>query len=111
MNNEIINELPASEYQEFCKTTAVYEHDFYPAASLMVEAAELADLFVKPQLRGDDKAIQRHEIVSEAGDVMWNLCAILTANDITLHEVMNYNIQKLLSRKKRGMLKGDGGDR
>ena len=52
------------EYQTRASVTALYEDNFYPIASLMVESAELSDLFIKPRLRGDDKQIDRHDIVS-----------------------------------------------
>lgn len=98
-------------YQDIAYTFAMYTHSFYPKASLVVEAAELIDLFVKPELRGDKKEINRNEIISEAGDVLWNLAALLRDHDIKLEEVATYNINKLSSRMQRGLIKGDGGDR
>ena len=55
------------QYQAIAATTAQYKDDFYPIASLMVESAELSDLFIKPRLRGDNKVIDKHDIVSEGG--------------------------------------------
>ena len=103
--------MNVDEYQLWAKSTAVYEHDFYPMASLMIEAAEFADLFAKPQLRGDDKTVPVREIISEAGDIMWNLANALHDMGITLSEVMEYNRDKIESRKQRGVIMGDGGDR
>lgn len=100
-----------NNYQELAATFAVYENDFYPMASLIIEASELVDLFVKPRLRGDDAVITRTEVVSEAGDVLWNLAVLLKQEGVTLDEVATYNIQKLTSRMNRGKLKGNGGDR
>lgn len=103
--------MKMNAYQNIATTFALYKNNFYPMASLMVEAAELVDLFVKPRLRGDDKTIDREKIVSEAGDVLWNLAALLQDEGITLEEVAEYNINKLSSRLKRGVIQGDGGDR
>jgi NTP pyrophosphatase (non-canonical NTP hydrolase) len=103
--------LTFDEYQELAHKTALYTHDFYPAASLMVESAELADLFLKPQLRGDDKPININKVISEAGDVLWNLSELLHQNALSLQDVADYNIKKLASRADRGVIKGDGGDR
>lgn len=100
-----------NDYQHAAAEYAQYEHSFYPVASIMVESAELADLFVKPQLRGDDKTVERSEIVKEAGDVLWNLAMILRDNGITLDEVAVANIHKLQDRLERGVIKGDGGER
>jgi NTP pyrophosphatase (non-canonical NTP hydrolase) len=96
------------------KETAIYSHAYYPFASLMIEAAEFADLVTKEALRGDtqlpDKEF-RKELVSEAGDVLWNLCAALGEYDIQLEEVAVFNLQKLADRAARGVLQGNGGSR
>jgi NTP pyrophosphatase (non-canonical NTP hydrolase) len=103
--------MELNEYQEAVSTFALYQHKFYPIASLMVEAGELSDLFVKPMLRGDDKELSRSEIVSEAGDVLWNLSMLLKDNKITLEEVAQRNIHKLQDRMDRNVIKGSGGQR
>ena len=97
-----------NQYQMKAQETAVYTKRMYPVASLMVEAAELADLFVKPLLRGDDVTIARADIVSEAGDCLWMLCAILSDNDITLDEVAVTNLKKLERRALYDTIKGSG---
>lgn len=99
------------EYQARAGTTALYQDKFYPIASLMVESAELSDLFIKPMLRGDKKQIDRHDIVSEAGDVLWNLAMLLRDNGVDFSEVAQYNLSKLQSRAERGVIQGSGGDR
>jgi len=101
-----------NEYQKHAIKTAVFQNDFYPMASLVVEAAELVDLFVKPMLRGDQKPADfRHQVISEAGDVLWNLAVLLDTLEIDFNEVAYYNLSKLEDRAKRGVLKGSGGDR
>jgi NTP pyrophosphatase (non-canonical NTP hydrolase) len=99
------------EYQQQAASTAVFTNDFYPIASLMVESAELADLFVKPMLRGDDTHQDNAKIVSEAGDVLWNLAVLLHGCNIRFSEVVDYNVAKLQDRQRRGVLKGNGGNR
>ncbi len=88
------------DYQYSATTTAVFTHDFYPAASLMVESAELADLLVKPMLRGDDKVIDKAEIAKEAGDVLWNLADLLDQHGIALSTVATMNLAKLADRAR-----------
>lgn len=100
-----------NEYQIQAAATAVYQEKAYPVASLMVEAAELADIFVKPYLRGDSVKPDRHRIISEAGDVLWNLAAILSDCNIKLDEVAQYNIAKLQDRASRGVIMGSGDKR
>jgi len=100
------------DYQNQAVETVIFKNEFYPIASLMVEAAELADLFVKPMLRGDNIADGfRSKVVSEAGDVLWNLAVLLRQNGISLSEVAEVNLKKLEDRKLRGVLLGSGGDR
>ena len=98
-------------YQMQAYETAIYKDIMYPIASLMLEASELADLFIKPRLRGDDKEPTAEEIIGEAGDVLWMLSAILKDAGITLEEVAAANLKKLKSRQDRGVLQGSGGER
>jgi len=95
-------------YQLEAYKTALYQERMYPIASLMVEAAELADLFIKPMLRGDKGEIDVDEVLSEAGDVLWNLSCLLSDCDITLEEVAQYNIKKLNRRADNGTIQGKG---
>ena len=103
--------LYLNEYQLMAAKTANYDDPMYPIASLMVESAELADIFIKPWLRGDDNDPDRQEVIAEAGDVLWNLCSLLTDMDIKLEEVAVYNLKKLKSRQERGVIQGNGGNR
>ena len=100
-----------NEYQLLAEQTAIYDNEFYPVASLMVEAAELADLFVKPVLRGDAVDIDRTKVVSELGDVLWNLANVAADQGVKLEDIAVFNIEKLKSRMARGVIQGSGGDR
>ena len=100
-----------TQYQKKAKEYALYQDKFYPVASLMVESAELADELVKPMLRGDDVEIDKDKLLSEAGDVLWNLAMILEDQDISLGDAAEYNLAKLADRKVRGVIKGKGGNR
>ena len=94
-----------NEYQIKAGTTAQYQDKFYPIASLMVESAELSDLFIKPMLRGDEKDIDREQVIAEAGDVLWNLAMLLKDMNIDLSYVAWYNLKKLEDRSIRGVIK------
>jgi len=100
-----------NQYQISAVRFAEYDEPLYPVCSIMVEAGELADLFVKPWLRGDKVDIDRKEVISEAGDVLWNLANLLAQEGITLQEVADYNLSKLEDRKARGVIQGSGGNR
>jgi len=100
-----------NDYQHKAVATAEYDDPMYPICSVMVEAAELADLFIKPWLRGDMDDPNRAEVISEAGDVLWNLANLLKDMEITLEEVVQYNIKKIEDRSERGVIEGRGGNR
>jgi hypothetical protein len=100
-----------NDYQQQAMKTAIFTQPFYPFASLMIEAAEYADLVTKPMLRGDNVPIDPQEMIAEAGDVLWNLAASLDQYSITLDQVATYNIQKLKDRAARGVIQGSGGNR
>ena len=99
------------KYQEEAIKTAQYADPMYPIVSLIVEASELADLFVKPWMRGDMGDPVRSEVVVEAGDVLWNLTNLLEDMGITLEEVAVYNVKKVNDRLERGVISGSGGNR
>ena len=100
-----------NEYQKLAQQTAIYTDPMYPVTSLMIEAAEAADLFVKPLLRGDDVEIDKVKVVSELGDVLWNLANMAADQGLKLEDIAIFNIEKLKSRQARGVIRGSGGDR
>lgn len=108
--------MTLNEYQELALTTAIYPKDksiIYPALGMCGEAGEVADK-VKKVIRDDNQEFteeKKREIAKEIGDVLW-YCAVL-ANDLglPLQEIAVMNIEKLESRKKRGMLGGSGDNR
>jgi len=86
------------EYQQAASSTALYKDKFYPIASLMVESAELSDLFIKPMLRGDARTIERQDVISEAGDVLWNLAMILKDHGVQkLPSIIYLNFKVVLN--------------
>ena len=77
------------------------------------EAGETADK-VKKIIRdkeGKFSEEDKREIVKELGDVMWYLAGIARYLDVDLSEVAEGNIEKLASRKQRGVISGSGDNR
>lgn len=58
-------------------------------------------------LSGDDKK----EIAKELGDVLWYVNAVSHLLGYELEDIARMNIEKLASRKDRGMLHGSGDNR
>ncbi|HBU27492.1 TPA: hypothetical protein DEB00_00025, partial [Candidatus Uhrbacteria bacterium] len=54
---------------------------------------------------------QRQELIKELGDVLWYIANLATEFNISLDDLADRNIQKLLSRKDRGVLHGSGDNR
>lgn len=104
--------LTFNDYQTSANATAVYPDQvklLYPVLGLAGEAGEVAEK-VKKFLRGD-KELDRHAVAKELGDVLWYVAAISSDLGFTLEEIAHGNIQKLLDRQSKGVLKGDGDNR
>src|SRR5512147_2236113 len=106
-----------TDYQEKAKNTAKYPvigHGvIYPTLGLTNEAGEVAGK-IKKIFRDKDGVIgeaEREALKSELGDVLWYISQVCTELDISLDEVAQGNIAKLLDRQARGKIRGDGDNR
>jgi NTP pyrophosphatase (non-canonical NTP hydrolase) len=54
---------------------------------------------------------RRQAMSKELGDVLWYVAQIATELGLDLDEVAQANLEKLLSRQRRGVLSGSGDDR
>jgi len=103
-----------TEYQKRANATAIYDSKFnilYPTLGLAGEAGEVADK-VKKIIR-DNKSIvdEREDVAKELGDVLWYLAAVARDIGYSLEVIAEMNIEKLESRKERGVLQGSGDNR
>lgn len=107
-----------NEYQKKAVETAIYPEKhriIYPAVGLGDEAGEVLGKISK-WLRGDDgdgemTKDRKEAIKGELGDVMWFVSNLANDLGFTLEEVAKFNIEKLQSRKERGVIRGDGDNR
>lgn len=76
---------------------------------LMGEAGEVAEK-IKKMIR-DDTRFTPYDIVKELGDVVFYATAIANYYGSNLNEMLMFNIEKLDSREKRGVIKGSGDNR
>tara|TARA_Y100001951_G_scaffold2547_1_gene1771 strand:- start:312 stop:644 length:333 start_codon:yes stop_codon:yes gene_type:complete len=102
-------------YTEFTRDTAQYPKDVemeYLMIGLANEVGEVLGKY-KKHLRGDTMVVQdfRDALIDELGDVMWYFARICDTLDVKMYEVMERNISKLISRKIRGQIKGEGDNR
>lgn len=106
-----------NEYVDFVKGMKAYPEKFaiiYPALGLCGESGEIAEK-IKKWLRGDKgeqlAEEQRSSLLKELGDPLWYITSLADDLGYTLQDVVDANVEKLSSRKERGVLKGSGDDR
>jgi NTP pyrophosphatase (non-canonical NTP hydrolase) len=103
-------------YQQQAATTAVYPESakyIYPTLGLCGEAGEVAEK-IKKVIRDNGGVFteeKKKEIVKEVGDVLWYIAALLSDLDVTMDEAAIGNLEKLFSRKERGVINGNGDNR
>jgi len=106
-----------SEYQELSRRTATYpgagDNIVYPTLGLAGEAGEVAEK-VKKLMRDDGGVMsdeRRAALAGELGDVLWYVAQVATEARLDLDEIAQGNLDKLLSRQRRGVLSGSGDSR
>lgn len=106
-----------TDYQTKSRVTAKYPaigHGvIYPTLGLVNEAGEAAGK-IKKIFRDRNGVIgeaERQALKAELGDVLWYLAQVCTELDLSLDEVAESNLAKLLDRQARGKIQGDGDDR
>lgn len=104
-----------NDYQDQAVDTAIYPISArltYPALGLTGEAGEVADKVKKIIRDGTELTPElRLEIAKEVGDVLWYIAAISRDLGYDMQSIAMMNIQKLNSRKARGVLQGSGDNR
>jgi NTP pyrophosphatase (non-canonical NTP hydrolase) len=83
----------------------------YLIPGLVAEAGEVAGVFAKWVRDGGDYEALRVNMKKELGDVLWFVAMTARYFGYTLEEVAEGNIEKLQSRKERGVLSGSGDNR
>lgn len=106
-----------NDYQTKSRNTAKYPvigHSvIYPTLGLVNEAGEVAGK-IKKVFRDKDGQISadtREALKAELGDVLWYLAQVATELELSLDDIAEANIAKLMDRLERGKIKGDGDNR
>jgi NTP pyrophosphatase (non-canonical NTP hydrolase) len=106
-----------NDYQTKSRATAKYPvigHGvIYPTLGLVNESGEVAGK-IKKVFRDKDGEISeetREALKAELGDVLWYISQVATELDLSLDEIAESNIAKLLDRLERGKIRGDGDNR
>lgn len=97
------------EYKQYDSTAGL---DWHYTLGLVGEAGEVAEKIKKkyrlPEYRTE---VDKHDIAKELGDVLWYLTALGEFYGVTLEDIAALNLDKLRSRKQRGVLGGTGDNR
>lgn len=106
-----------TDYQTKSRVTAKYpaigHAVIYPALGLVNEAGEVAGK-IKKIFRDKGGVVgeaEREALKAELGDVLWYIAQVCTELDLSLDEVAESNLTKLLDRQARGKIQGDGDNR
>ncbi|MBL8097971.1 MAG: nucleoside triphosphate pyrophosphohydrolase family protein [Anaerolineales bacterium] len=106
-----------NDYQTKSRATAKYPvigHGvIYPTLGLVNEAGEVAGK-IKKIFRDKDGLIgeaEKEALKAELGDVLWYIAQVCSELNLSLDEVAEANIEKLLDRQARGKIQGDGDNR
>ena len=123
--------MNASEHQVKAHDFASYgENPMYPALGLSEEAGEacgkvakfirkhggIDPMTARYELENkvtvtDDELKFRKDLSAELGDVMWMVAELCTIYGLDMGKVMDENIEKLIDRRERGVIDGNGDDR
>ncbi len=106
-----------AEYQVKAATTALYPNQgnnlYYPALGLGGETGEVLNK-IKKVMRDHQGEVTddfREILKQELGDVLWYVAALAGELRLDLDDIAQANIEKLFSRKERGVIQGSGDNR
>jgi NTP pyrophosphatase (non-canonical NTP hydrolase) len=112
--------MTLDEYQAQARSTAIYPEEarvLYPTLKLAGEAGEVAEKLGK--LMRDEGLLpggsldeaQRDALAKEIGDVLWYVANLAADLGLSLEAIGRTNLDKLASRRVRGVLGGSGDER
>lgn len=111
----IMQKLTFEEYDQWLSKNIVNPQKdlLLQVLGICGEAGEIAEK-MKKIVRDKDGVISdedRELMAKELGDVLWYLARFAQSIDMTIEDVARLNIEKLESRRNRGVVSGDGDNR
>lgn len=104
-------------YERSARATVIYPdmgtNPTYPTLGLVGESGEVAEKLKKiiRDKGGKPTEEDKHEIAKELGDVLWYVANLAAEFGYSLSTIAQMNLEKLHSRKDRGVLQGSGDNR
>lgn len=103
--------MDMNTYQKEAVSFAVYTNPNYPLFAFVEETGEFFGKLAK-QARGDagyqDTEKLNSMIRKEMGDILWNIANICNDRGWQMGDIAAENIDKLVDRKARNTIRGDG---
>lgn len=127
-----MEQITMNGYQEAAMRTCMRTCDnfSYMMLNLVGEVGELASKVAKdirrggveigstrlendiiPRMPQDEWWDRQDEYMAEAGDILWQLSGLCKVMGWSLEDVARANLEKLASRKQRGVIDGEGDNR
>lgn len=121
--------MELKEYENKAMSTKMDSCDnpLYMLFEISSEAGELHGKFAKAIRKGaiefdgnndfrsnmsaEDYAEWFEDVVHELGDILWGIAGLSEAIGTSLEQVAKMNLEKLASRKARGVIEGEGDNR
>ncbi len=97
-------------YQEWTKDFDQEVDERVLTLGLVGEAGEFAEK-VKKKYRTTPLVPEPAAMAKELGDVLWYLARLAATYGYSMTQIMALNVEKLESRRKRGVLQGTGDNR
>lgn len=98
------------DYQVAANSTRLPTADAaYIMANLPSEVGELYGKFAR-ELR-DGTAYSDEDYAKELGDILWHVACLASDMGLSLQDVAELNVRKIMDRVSRGVVKGSGDDR
>ena len=97
--------MSANDYQRMAMRTAgTYKSDYdmlrNAAYGLNGESGEVIDILKKHEFQGHE--LDKDKLIDELGDVQWYISLAATSLGVTLEEIMQHNVDKLIKRYPDG---------
>lgn len=114
--------MQINDYSDQAISTDLYNREGQPIDShamlekvfgLVGEAGEVAEKFKKllRDKNGEATDEDKKELAKELGDILWYINSVGIYLGFSLEEIAQINLDKVLSRKSRGVTKGSGDNR
>lgn len=85
-----------SQYEQNYSADASTVHEEASIIGLAAEAGELLGIVQKSIRKGI--LIDREKVIDELGDVLWYMCYVMDAHDISMDQLTDFNKNKLEAR-------------